>query len=66
MPNYSITSIIIIVRIKVNIDVLLNILASSDRRRMNLVPFDSAHRDESNDTKFVLLRSLYVEIVQDF
>ena len=43
-------------------DVLPNISASSGRRRMKPLPFDSSRHDESNDGGFIFLRCLDAEV----
>ena len=47
----------------VSFDVLLNISASSDRKKMVLPPFESSLRDNSNELWHIILRSLDAEIL---
>ena len=47
------------------VDVSLNILASSGRKRIKLPPFVAARRDGSNELRYILLRSLDAEIFNE-
>jgi len=47
------------------VDVSLNISASSGRRRMKLPPFDAARRGGSNELRYILLRLLDAEIIDE-
>src|SRR3954466_9344132 len=47
------------------ITVSLNISASSGRRKMKPPPFDAARRDGSNELRYILLRPLDAEIIDE-
>ena len=65
MPSYLTKHKQIGILITAPFDVSSNILASNDRRRMKFLPFESAHRDESNDGRFILLQPLDAEIFDE-
>src|SRR5436305_14694013 len=54
----------IIVKCRI-VDVLLNISASSDCRRMRPTPLDAARRGGSNEVRCILLQSLDAEIINE-
>ena len=47
------------------VDVSLNISASSGCRRMKQPPFDAARRGGSNELRYILIRSLDAEIIEE-